>query len=289
MPSSVWMTRSPSPPTSKSESTPRRRAPCTGLTPSAVRRAAVRTDTPVATTRPIRARAPSTRRGAPDSEEALQRLADGGAEVAAGVDELLHRCAPLGATTGEVQQAGDGRDPEHRTDDDPGGAVGRLRFLLGSTARPTQQRDARGDEPDRDEDAQDPEEGAGRIVETAAEGSGEVGVDAEAGEQSEGDERDAPDVVAVAGERAPHRARLGRPGRLSGPALRRRGPPTRGGAATGRTLLGGHVVAFRPGPHSARRDQEYRGPVRRRWTLCRRRGDRCWSGRQRVSPPRRRP
>ena len=222
MPSSVEMAVV-SEPTSKSESTPRRMTRWAGFMPSAVFLAAVRTEMPGGHDEADHDEGDEHQAGAPRGEQVRERATDGDAEVAAGVDDVVERGAGLGATPEQVEQAGHGDHDQGGADDEAHGVVGG-----GVVALPgaTQEQGAADDEPDRGEDAQAADEGAEGVGEAAAEGAGHVGVDAEAGEQAEGDEGDTPHVVAVTGERLADGAGGGRraPRRRSAPWARRNGP-----------------------------------------------------------------
>ena len=208
-------------PSTKRESRPRRARPCTGLTVSAVRPAAVRTETPVTMTRPITPTA-MRRSAAPHwASRPLEGIGHGGAEVATGGDERRERVAEGRSALGEVEQPGGGDHQEHGTDDHPRGAAGHGAVAVVGAP---QQEGAADDERHGDEDPQHAHERAEGIAEATAERSGEVEVDAEAAEQPERDEGDAPDVVAVALEGSSHGAGTGRSRRRRGTALGRGRP-----------------------------------------------------------------
>jgi hypothetical protein len=93
-----------------------------------------------------------------------------------------------------VQQSGNGNENQRNTDAQPPCGQSWCSF---DVTRTTQQQRATDDQDGREEDTESADECTGNLGQSAAERTSEVAVDAEGGQQPEGNERDSPYVMTM--------------------------------------------------------------------------------------------
>ena len=134
---------------------------------------------------------------APRGDARRQRTGGGHAQQAARRDEVFGRRVQARSPAGQVEQPASGHR-EHEAADPQVRARRRVGVGIGIVVGLAPHQDDPGaDQGERNQEPTPAHEGADGAVQPAADGAGEVGVDAHAGDDPDGDAEQAADVVAV--------------------------------------------------------------------------------------------